>query len=207
MGCWTSFPALIGKAFDRLRPGGWMECQEADGDVFCDDPLPEGWSVKRWWDDLGSTSSAAHRSLRGSHELKGWFQAAGFVDVEEKIYKIPMNGWPLVPELKKLGELWHRNIGDGMAAFSYVLLNRIKGMTKEQIEVSSRACLDVLAKQITDDGQLSLVDVRRDLADQRVHGYQKLHIVWGRKPETVNDSSTSASLHTITPADTAMGSS
>jgi hypothetical protein len=25
--------------------------------------------------------------------------------------------------------------------------------------------------------------VRKDLADQRMHGYQKFYVVWGRKPE------------------------
>jgi hypothetical protein len=32
--------------------------------------------------------------------------------------------------------------------------------------------------------QLQLVDVRRELFDQSIHTYQKIYVVWGRKPES-----------------------
>ena len=35
--------------------------------------------------------------------------------------------------------------------------------------------------------QVSLVDVRKALADHRTHAYEKFYVVWGRKPEAKGD--------------------
>jgi hypothetical protein len=130
--------ALIRMGFERLRPGGWMESQEPFCDIDCDDgPIPEDHAVKRWFSELCSASLAAGRPLHVTPMIKQWYIDAGFVDVHEKVYKIPMNGWPRVPRLKQIGEMWHRNVEDGMSGLSYALFHRVRGMGMEEIEVSS----------------------------------------------------------------------
>ncbi|KAM0263628.1 hypothetical protein ACHAPA_008717 [Fusarium lateritium] len=165
LGCWSDMKAqIIEPAFERLKPGGWMECQELMGLLDCDDnSVTDDNAFKVWCDRIVDASSLADRPLTFPASMKQWFMEVGFVDVTEKVYKIPLNGWPKNPRLKKFGELWHANVADGLQAFSYGLLHRIKGWTKEQIEVN-------------------LVDVRKALADERVHGYQKFYVVYGRKP-------------------------
>jgi hypothetical protein len=37
---------------------------------------------------------------------------------------------------------------------------------------------------MTNGTQVNLVDVRKALADQRMHSYEKFYVVYGRKPET-----------------------
>jgi len=129
--------SVVRTAFERLRPGGWLESQEPyAADIYCDDgPVPEHHAFRKFVADLAAVSAEADRPIGVAAELKQYYLDAGFVDVHEKIYKIPINGWPRVPELKRIGEMWHRNMEDGMAGFSYALFHRVKGMTKEQIEV------------------------------------------------------------------------
>ncbi|GAB1311180.1 hypothetical protein MFIFM68171_01390 [Madurella fahalii] len=79
-----------------------------------------------------------------------------------------MNGWPRVRNLKLIGDMRHRNVDDGMSGLSYALFHRVRGMQKEQIE-------------------FSLIDVRKDLAGQRTHLYEKFYVVWGRKPGDPED--------------------
>ncbi|KAK0622813.1 S-adenosyl-L-methionine-dependent methyltransferase [Immersiella caudata] len=169
IGCWDDMASVIRKGFERLRPGGWMESQEPHCDVHCDDrEVPVTHGVKRWWDEMCRASAAAGRPLHITPTIKQMYIDAGFVDVHEKVYKIPMNGWPKVPRLKRLGELWHRNVEEGMSGLSYALFHRVNGMQKEEIEVS-------------------LVNVRKDLADQKMHIYEKFYVVWGRKPGDPSD--------------------
>lgn len=114
-----------------------MESQEPHIDVDCDDgPIPEGNAVKQWFSEMCEMSAIAGRPLHVTPMIKQWYIDAGFVDVEEKVYKIPINGWPKVTRLKRIGEMWHLNIADGLSGLSYALCHRVKGMPKEAIEVS-----------------------------------------------------------------------
>ncbi|KXX76222.1 Demethylmenaquinone methyltransferase [Madurella mycetomatis] len=164
VGCWDDMAGLIKKGFERLRPGGWMESQEPHIGVDCDEgPIPDDNGVKRWFTEMCELSVIAGRPLHITPMIKQWYIDAGFVDVEEKVFKIPINGWPRVTKLKRIGEMWRLNLTDGLSGLSYALFHRVKGMKKEEIE-------------------LALVDVRRDLADQRAQLYEKFSVVWGRKP-------------------------
>jgi len=167
IGCWSDMPSLIRMAFERLRPGGWMESQEPSPMPETEEgqpEIPETNPFLRLGNELQQASDAARRPLAIAHHLRQWYAEAGFVDIHEKVYKIPLNGWPRNQKLKRIGELWHANLANGLSAFAYGLLHRVKGMSQEEIEVS-------------------LVDVRKALGDQRLQAYHKFYVVWGRKPE------------------------
>ncbi|KAK1765223.1 S-adenosyl-L-methionine-dependent methyltransferase [Phialemonium atrogriseum] len=166
MGCWSDMlNQVIRPAFDHLRPGGYLESQELMGLLECDDGTVAPTNhFKQWCDDIVEASIAADRPLPFADSMKRWYEEAGFVDVQEKVYKVPINRWPGVQKLKMLGEMFHANMESGLQAFSYALLHRVKGMSQEEIEVS-------------------LVNVRKDMADQHVHAYIKFYVVWGRKPD------------------------
>ncbi len=136
LGCWADmYSQIIRKGFQHLRAGGWMESQEVMGTFVCDEH-PLGPALQKWLDEVNTLSEEVNRPLSTAHELKQWYQDAGFVDVEEKVYRIPVNGWPLDPNLKRIGELWHSNMAAGLSGFSYALLSRMRGRSKEAIEVS-----------------------------------------------------------------------
>lgn len=77
--------------------------------------------------------------------VKRIYEEVGFVDVKERIYKVPINGWAKDEKLKEIGRMWERNLLQGLSGFSFHLFNRAFGQTAAQIEVSQlpNGCLRV----------------------------------------------------------------
>ncbi|PHH88595.1 hypothetical protein CDD83_7337 [Cordyceps sp. RAO-2017] len=164
-GCWSSFEKQIAEqAFAALEPGGWLESQEVDCTLLCDDGTvdPNG-PVASWCRDMVLASDVVERPALLGCLLKEIFQRVGFVDVQQHVFKMPLNGWARDLTLKEIGWMWENNLSGGLGGLSYQLFNRVFDRTAAQIEVS-------------------LIDVRRDMADTRLHSYMPAFAVWGRKP-------------------------
>lgn len=71
--------------------------------------------------------------------LKEVFESVGFVDVQQVIFKMPMNPWPKDERLKEIGRMWGENFSQGLNGFSIQLMNKVFGRTPAEIEVSTRA--------------------------------------------------------------------
>jgi hypothetical protein len=88
---------------------------------------------------------------------------AGFQDVQEKVWKVPIGPWPRDPKLKKAG-LYNRAIMcDALQAVALAPLTRGLKWTTAEVEVF-------------------LVDVRKSLLDSSIHTYLTFHSVYGQKP-------------------------
>ena len=132
---------VIRPAFERLRPGGWFEAQELGAWIECDDDSFQPGALSRMCSDLVAAAEEAGRPIHTAPNIKQWLEEAGFVDVEEIIFKIPINGWPPLEVWKQVGDLWFQNIYGGLPALTYALLHRYRGMTREAIEVSLASLL------------------------------------------------------------------
>jgi metalloendopeptidase OMA1, mitochondrial len=168
LGSLPSYSKLIKNARRYLRPGdGWLECHEMMPDICCDDDtVPRSWPFRAWESYLqeGCTKMDHPIPLRVADKLAMWMREAGYVDVHERIDRIPMNPWPKSPFLKHIGRLWEINWLDGLSAFSYKLFGPDGlGWSQNEIEVF-------------------LVDVRKCVKDRNVHTYQNMYVVYGRRP-------------------------
>ena len=171
LGAIESYRGLINNSFKYLNAGnGYLECQEWLLDLCCDDDTLEMQKEYpfRDWIDYAHQSSAEMmnppRPLRFAHKMKRYMEEVGFVDVHERIYKVPLNGWSKDPHLNNLGE-WHLNNWlDGLGGFSYGLFGD-HGLGWNQTEI-----------------EVFLVGVRKSLQDKNIHVYQKFYVVTGRKP-------------------------
>jgi metalloendopeptidase OMA1, mitochondrial len=138
MGCIRDFSTIIKQGFRHTKPGGWMESQEVMHPPFCDDgTMPDDWPFKDWSEHIEDAAKDIGRPLRTAHKLKRWFIDAGFVDVQEKVIKLPINSWPRDKKLKVLGKWWAENLQIGLQGFSLALLSRVYGWSKDEIEVHS----------------------------------------------------------------------
>lgn len=164
LGCFTDFRDIIRRSYYYTKPGGYMESQEVMSTPYCDDgTMPPNWPFLEWNKYLDEAAMTAERPLRIANKLKRWYEAAGFVDVQEIVFKLPLGDWPRDPHLKSLGRMSEENWHAGLSGFSMGLLSRVLNWTKTEIEVF-------------------LVNVRKSLSDKRVHAYHKVYVVWGRKP-------------------------
>ncbi|KAK2827791.1 hypothetical protein FQN49_007339 [Arthroderma sp. PD_2] len=172
LGALDSYPSLISTAFGYIKPGGYLECHEWDISCHCDDdtlPAPRGdfkgsYAFQNWLQYCRLSTSRLARPVFVAQQISSWMRDAGYVDIQERVTKVPLNPWPKDPHLKRLGAWSERNWLDGIAAFSYAPFGpRGLGWTQDEIEVF-------------------LVDVRKSIQDRKVHVYQNFHVVTGRKP-------------------------
>ncbi|KAK0367613.1 methyltransferase, partial [Colletotrichum limetticola] len=155
---------VIRQAFDSLRPGGWLESQDFNLEATSDDDtLAPDSPLSRWVDDMNLASEMIGRPLSRAHMLREWYEEVGFVDVHQRVFKIPINGWAKHPRHKHVGRLWEQNFLDGLSGFSMALFTQVLERQQEEVQVS-------------------LVDVRRDISNMQIHAYQHVWVVWGRKP-------------------------
>lgn len=138
MGCWSNFQTQIAEqAFRYLNPGGYFESHEIDHVLRCDDgTLREDSQLLAWISDLVVASEACDRPIAWAGEMKRIYQEVGFVDVQQRAIKLPMNAWPKDDRLKELGRMWNSNFASGLGGFSVLLFNRVYGRTPSEIEVS-----------------------------------------------------------------------
>jgi len=148
----ASFPRLFQQAFDALQPGGWFEMQDLYMPIRCDDGTMEGTVWGKWNELYSEACLKLGRDPSWTEKYKEWMIATGFEDVQEHLFKWPVNPWPKDKTLKEMGRWNYINMLDGLEGFTVRLWTKALGMTMEEV-------------------QLFLVDVRNDLQDKRIHSY------------------------------------
>lgn len=158
LGTAPDFKTVIQQAYDNLEPGGWMESQELWPKSGCDDDtMPPDFILKEW-EDLQHQVAMKVGPVRMADKLIRWFREVGFVDVQQEIFKIPLNGWPKDSRLHVLGRNWCEQLCDGMEAFT------MKYFTSHPLYWTPTEVHVYLAK------------VRTAIKDKNVHGYHRMYV-------------------------------
>ena len=63
------------------------------------------WPLAEWTRTVEEAAMMVGRPLRIANKLKRWYKEAGFVDVHEEIFKVPVNPWPKDQHFKDLGKV------------------------------------------------------------------------------------------------------
>lgn len=87
----------------------------------------------------------------------------GFVNVQQKVFHVPIGDWPRDPRMRTIGGYLREvimNFASAMAARPFVEF----GMEKTEID-------DLLSS------------VRDALSDRSIHAYIPMYYVWGQKPQ------------------------
>jgi hypothetical protein len=143
MSCFKNFPAIVGKAFEALCPGGHLELQDICP-LACSDNSWNGTELQRWRSLIINGSSAMGMDWMKATKYKRYMIEAGFEDVHEVELAWPSNTWPRGKHYKLLGALNNQNYLDGIQGFTLRLLNKALGMTIDQIEAlleGAKKCL------------------------------------------------------------------
>ena len=131
------WPRLLRQTFEHLKPGGHAEFAGSYPQISCDDgTLPANTAYEETghiWFAIGESLGV---SCRAPAQWKAMMEEAGFVDVQEHIYKIPTNPWPKDKRLKKVGAfelVQYRDQVSGIFVRGFV---RGLGRTREEWEAT-----------------------------------------------------------------------
>ncbi|KUI63992.1 Phosphoethanolamine N-methyltransferase 1 [Cytospora mali] len=161
------WPKLYRQAWTHLKPGAWIESQEiyhypisANGTMPPDHPIAQYWGLIK--EGLGNLGIDFHAAAGG--KIGTMMREAGFENIHEHIFHVPLGTWAKHPNLKIVGEYWRQILLEGAQAIALGPLTRGCGWTREQVEVF-------------------LVEVRKAYFDNSCLMYMPMYIVYGQKPE------------------------
>ena len=165
LGSLPDFKQYLINARTYLIPGtGYLECCEPDFYPYSDDnTIPQGWYLTRWAEWQEVAAERLGRPLRIAPKLKQWMIEAGYVDVTESVFKLPLGSWPADRTLKKLGQKFRTLFNETFSTASLFLFSQGLGWDRDRIEIF-------------------LAATRQALQMKGVHAYLNCHVVYGRRP-------------------------
>ncbi|KAK5019858.1 methyltransferase domain-containing protein [Cryomyces antarcticus] len=158
------WPLLMRRAFRHIKPGGWLECQEIDHYPFCDDgSMAPDYPVAQYWGYVTQGLRCVGVNFRVAPLLAAMMRDAGFINVTERVFSVPIGTWPKNHALREVGLYWREVLLEGLEAIALGPLTR--GLGWEKLEI------DVLSAQ-----------VRKAYYDRTTHSFMPFYIVYGQKP-------------------------
>ncbi len=87
----------------HLAPGGWIELQDFNTHGYSEDNSadPDNQFIKFCEVFNAACDKIGRNGSPGPH-LKGWVEGAGFVNVEHKVFKVPVGPWARDKQLVRL---------------------------------------------------------------------------------------------------------
>ncbi|KAH6691662.1 S-adenosyl-L-methionine-dependent methyltransferase [Plectosphaerella plurivora] len=162
-GAFRDWPNFYRQAFENLNPGGWLEIQDINFPMRCEDnSIPAGSDLVRWNNLMMEAASRSGFSLDSCARAGDMMRAAGFVDIVRIPYKWPINRWPRDARNKEVGEWVEANFVNGLESITLALFTRFLGWTKTDV-------WDFITR---------VIDEWRDL---RHHGYFDVYVTYGRR--------------------------
>lgn len=128
---------LYRQAFHALRPDGYLEHFEFDILLRSDDPLVDSEHVfTQWAETLHYASEKMGRTLKTVKDgrMRRSMKEAGFVDIVEKKFDVPIGGWSADPKMRQAGlyALMYLDLSlEGLALFP---LKQVLGWEPDQIQ-------------------------------------------------------------------------
>lgn len=159
-----NWPQLMRRVYDHLKPGGWFELQEIHHRPQCHDgSMPPDHPVAQYWDLVTSGLAALGVDFNAALSLADMMRNAGFINVETRIFHVPIGIWPKNKVLKMVGLYWRTILVDGLSPIALGPYTRGLRWTKEQVDVW-------------------LVHVRQAYMEGWVHAHMPLFVICGQKP-------------------------
>lgn len=156
--CVQDWPRLLRQSFKHTKPGGYFEIQEFAVRAWSDDgTLKEDSPYAQYLKCLDEAGKKVGKELNIYDRLKQWVIDAGYTDVVEKVYILPLAPWPKDPTLKELGRWQAIGAQDAVEAYGLRLYTQVLGWSAEEAKVHYEM-------------------VKEQLRDRKVHAYTKMYV-------------------------------
>src|SRR5512142_970394 len=146
---------MLNAAYRNLRPGGWVEFQEIEPRAYCDDnTMPADYCINRFLDAVtGALREKQEWDPMLVDHLEADLRGLGFVNVQRKVYRVPIGLWPR--------DAKHR---DHAALFLEVLIGVLDTLLLKPLADGAPG---MTREQVVELFQ----EVRRALGSRKVHSY------------------------------------
>lgn len=162
----SDWDRLVQQMYTHVRPGGWVEFQEPLAQCESDDgSMDMAQDLIRWQALCNEGAKQFGKDIRAGDSLKQRMLDAGFVDVQEKVVKVPLGPWPKDARMKEIGRYQREHMSMGVESYTLGLLGKVLGWSDDECRVMIAKCVG-------------------DIRNKAVHIYIRFFFVHGRKPET-----------------------
>lgn len=97
-------PTVLRRAYESLKPGGWIELQELSGEPLCDDgTMPDDDPVKHLYALAGQAFRKFGMNVTLPKDLRPMLEEAGFTNIQCVIKKVPIGVWARDKTLRVIG--------------------------------------------------------------------------------------------------------
>ncbi|KAJ3946373.1 uncharacterized protein N0V96_004734 [Colletotrichum fioriniae] len=157
---------VIHSAYRNLRPGGWIEFQDAGVRIGCDDnTLPPDYAPAKFMDRFISTFKTHYGwDLEFPNVLPDILREAGFVNIRYRFFKLPIGPWAKDRQQREIGLFLSKDVLWQLVRAVLVKWAQL-GLTKHEADTMEQ-------------------DIRKAFHDTRIHGYLPWISVWAQKPPT-----------------------
>jgi hypothetical protein len=126
--------ALYRQCYRHTRPGGWIEDLEFDITTKSDKIGPD--HIYNQWNALfQKAGEKMGRTFEIARQLKQSITEAGYVDVVERKWKVPIGGWSSDPKLKRVGLFTLMFLEESLEGFALYMLKEVMGWEYTEIQV------------------------------------------------------------------------
>ncbi|OCK79330.1 S-adenosyl-L-methionine-dependent methyltransferase [Lepidopterella palustris CBS 459.81] len=152
------------QCYDNLHPGGWVEIQDLNFPLRCDDGTAGPESPPMTWSSLMIEGAAKLGvDLSASNRFRDIMSNVGFEEVTVEHHAWPINSWPKDQNEKEKGMWVLQNVLEGLQGFSMGYYTRGLRWRAEEVDVF-------------------LASVRERMKDKRSHVYLPIGVFYARKP-------------------------
>ncbi|KAJ5021105.1 hypothetical protein J3E73DRAFT_435011 [Bipolaris maydis] len=85
----------------------------------------DGSCFAKWYGWLADATQRAYRPIAYEHRTRQLLQAAGFIDIQETVIRVPYNTWPNDPHQKDIGRWYNLGLTEGLEALTFAPLTRV----------------------------------------------------------------------------------
>ncbi|KAK2031343.1 methyltransferase domain-containing protein [Colletotrichum zoysiae] len=147
----------------HMKPGAWVELQDVDGQVHCDDgTLPPDWPLVRFTNHLVEAFAKFGTNSHAAVFGRQYLEEAGFVNIQHNTVKLPYGTWPKDKNKRLVGMYYRTACEEFFPAVGAIHFDML-GWSKMEMEVLFAQC-------------------RNAMRDPAVHAYGMMHFWSGQKP-------------------------
>ncbi|KAI0603109.1 S-adenosyl-L-methionine-dependent methyltransferase [Biscogniauxia sp. FL1348] len=163
---------VITSIYDNLNPGGWAEFTEWIVILQSPDHSIDHTAFYKWNRYIQKGMHKIGKSITYPLEYKNVLRKAGFSNITERKYAVPVNTWPPGKQLQRIGTMMTTNFLTIIEVLSLPIFTEILGWSRQAFESL-------------------LADVRKDVGDPRIHSFMTLVTVYAQKPREPPSSASS----------------